>query len=450
MEIEQSSLYREVQAIIASANNPVHSAWVAEVHANGMTYRALKVLSVDMVCDFENNYADEIIVTLALPGGTYAKRIYPFQSNLDVTLYKIPLQEVGDSLDQERQIESERYTATLLDSGNPIMESNAGSALTEDALNLTNIFTIQFQLVNKALEQLRMISWGQIYRRSTVEDVAKLVLTQGSQMVKVDGVRLPQGVDMIEASNKTQRDHIIIPHGVPVVEVPSYLQAKCGGIYSAGLGYYLQGDYWYLYPCYDVTRFNNAPRTMTIINVPKNKFPDIERTYRKDGSNIVVLATGEVSMKTDNDSLQLNQGNGVRFADASRFMEDFSKTENNSTIISRGSNNNEFMSVGRQNGNNNIRSSENAIHANPYVEYSKLARRQGAFLTMVWENSNPTEIFPGMMIKVLYLDQNDIKEVYGVVLKAHHFVHLKGQGLTASRYRNNTALSIFVQSDQIN
>jgi hypothetical protein len=173
----------------------------------------------------------------------------------------------------------------------------------------------------------------------------------------------------------------------------------------------------------------------------------VERTYRKDGGNIVVLATGDVSLQSDNDSQQLTYGNGVRFADASKFMDGFSATKNNETIISRGQNNNEFLTDARPNGNNNVRSSDSAINANPFVEYSKLARRQGAFLSLVWENSLPSEIFPGMMVKVLYLDQDDIKEVYGVVLKVHDYIHLKGQGLTSTRYRNNTMMSIFIQSD---
>lgn len=445
MDIEQSSLYREVEAIVTSASKPVHYAWRAEIHVNGMTYSPLKLLSIDVSSDYDSKYADEIIVALAISGGTYAKRIYPFKEQVDITLYRQPLLEVGDSIDPERAIETERYTATLIDTGNPLLEANGLNSPSEEALNLTNIFEISFQLVNKALEQLRMISVGGKYRNATVEDVIKSVLTTESRKVAVENIRLPQGVDMVPASNVRSREHVIIPQGTKLVDVPEYVHRKCGGVYSAGLGYYLQGDFWYVYPCYDTTRFNSALQTLTVINIPTNKLPGIERTYRKDSANLVVLATGEVRFRDDSEVQQLNYGNGVRFANADNFMDGFTTTENNKTVAKRSENNSEFVSVTRKSGNNNVQLSASAINSNPFVEYSKLARRQGSLLSFIWENSLPSLIFPGMVTKVMYLEEDDIKEVFGVVLKAHHYVQTKGQGMTDGRHICRTMLSIFVQ-----
>lgn len=445
MEIEQSSLYREVLAVINNGANPVHYTWRADIHVNGEVYPALKVLSIDFSQDYENKYADEIILTVALLGGTYSKRIYPFKDKVDITLYRLPLQEVGDTADTNQKAQSERYTATLIDKGNPLLEANGMNAPSEDSLNLTNIFDVEFQLVNKSLEQMRMMSVGGIYRNSTVEDVVKGILTNESKKVKVEGGRLLKGVDMFEASNKAKRDHIIIPQGTKLVHVPQYVHEKCGGIYSAGMGYYLQSDYWYVYPCYDVTRFTKATTTLTIINIPKNKFPGIERTYRENGSNLVVLATGQVKFNDDSEVQQLNVGNGVRFAKAETFMTNFAKVEGNKAVANRGLNNSEFISTQRANGNNNVQLSSKPINANSFAEYSKLARRQGSIVNMVWENSLPALIFPGMMVKMLYLDSGEIKELYGVTLKAHHYVHTRSPGLTSARHLCSTVLSIFVQ-----
>lgn len=447
MELEQSSLYREIQAIVTAPSKPVHYTWIADIHvmATGESYRALKVLSKDEVGDYENAYADQIIVTLALPGGTYAKRIYPNQSNLDITMYRIPVSEVSEAADLDRSTQTERYTATLIDAGNPQLEANGGNTPTEEALNLTNIFTISFQLVNKSLEQIRMLSVGGNYRYTTVEEVIKGVLTRESQRVVVEGIRAPQGVDMVEASNQERRDHIILPQGTKLTAVPQYVHDKCGGVYSTGMGYYLQGDYWYVYPCYDTTRFSKAPRTLTIINVPKNKFPNIERTYRQDGKNTVILATGDVRFRDDTDQQQLNEGNGIRFADATKFMDGLSETKNNRTVMSRGANASEFISTARPNGNNNVQMSKNAITANPFVEYSKMSRRSGSFLSLEWEHSNPSLILPGQMVSLMYLIEDEIKILYGVVLKVHHFTQLLGEGLTSSRYKNTSALSVFVK-----
>ncbi len=271
------------------------------------------------------------------------------------------------------------------------------------------------------------------------------MLTKESATAKVDKARKVKGVDMVTASNKKARDHIIIPHGLPLVSLPEYIQKRCGGIYSAGLGYYLFNDYWYIYPCFDVTRFNKAQKTLTVINVPSNRFPGIERTYRKDGNNLVIIATGEVKFRDDSNTQQLNSGNGVRFTDAGNLLKGFVKTAGNKTIASRASNNSEVISVERENGNNNVQLSDKAINSNPYVEYSKLARRQGSVISFVWENSNPILLFPGMPVRVMYLDGGDIKEVYGVSLKAHDYTHARDEGMVSKRYLTHTMLSVFVK-----
>lgn len=444
MEIEESSLWREVRTIVDGDVKPVHYTWSADIHANGETHKALKVLSVDLSEDYEMKFGDEIMVKLAISGGTYAKRIYPYQGEIEITLYRSPLRETSDVHDEEENTQAERYSATLVDTGSIVVEGSGENAVSEESLNLTNIIEADFQLINKALQQLRVVVVGGIFRNTTVENVIKGVLTAESKKVEVEGVRMPQGVDMIPASNQNRRDHIVIPHGTRLVDVPEYVHRKCGGVYSAGLGYYLRGDYWYIYPCYDVTRFAKAARTLTVINVPKNKMPQVERTYRQNGNNLVVLATGDTKFSDDSEVQQLNKGNGVRFSDANQFMTGFVKTKDNKTVASRGANNSEFSAFARKDGIAVVPFSPRPINANPFVEFSAVARREGGVFAFVWENSLPSLIFPGMVAKVLFLDDEDLQEAYGVILKAHHYTQTRGQGMTETRYVTSTMLSIFV------
>ncbi len=108
-------------------------------------------------------------------GGTYAKRIYPFQDKTDITLTRTPVMEVTGSVNDDEMIQSETYTATLIDTGNPIVEATGINSPSEEAMNLANIFTVTFQLVDKALEQLRMVSIGGNFRNVTVEDADQRV-----------------------------------------------------------------------------------------------------------------------------------------------------------------------------------------------------------------------------------------------------------------------------------
>lgn len=444
MELEKSSLYREVQAILSSENKPVYFNWSAIVHAGNKNYGIIKLLSIDILRDYESSYADQTIVTLAISTGTFAKHIYPNQGTLDITLTRLPMFSTGMAMDKESEPETERYTAVLLDEGNPMIESNAPYAVDETAMNLTSISEVKFQLIDKAVEQLRMISVGGIYRKTKVEDVIKGVLTKESQSVKVDGVKMPQGVDMVVPSNIKERDHILIPQGTKLTDVPKHIQVNCGGVYASGLGHYIQDDHWYVYPLYDTGRIHEVKETLTLINIPPNKLPGIEKSYRRSGTNTVALATGKSLFRDNSDSAQLNKGNGVRFADASKFMDDFSVTTGNKTYLSRGTNNSEFLNAPRENGFNNVQLSDVKINANPYLEYSKLSQRNGSTMGLVWENSLPSLIYPGMLVKIMYQQEDEIMNLTGVVIKAHHYIHLKEKGFASNRHTTNTALTIFV------
>lgn len=445
MEIESSSLMREIYAITSSGPKDVHAYWDADILVNSKVLKPLKVLSIDFLTDYENNFSDEIIIKLALSGGMYAKQIYPYNDNVQIKIYRKPLGESGNLRAVSDTLESEIYTATMIDRGNPIYSQNGGNTPTEQNLDLGSIFEIEFQLMNKALEQLRLITVGGIYRNTTVENVVKGILTTESKKIQTDGVREIKGIDMIPAANTTARDHLVIPHGTKLIDIPEYVHKKCGGIYSAGLGYYLQGDYWYIYPCFDTTRFNTEERKLVIINVPQNKFPNVERTFKQDGKKLTIIATGEVKFSDDSEIQQLNAGNGVRFSDAKQFMNEYTKTSNNKTLAQRGRSTNEFVATPRKNEINVTLMSSNHINANPYIEYSKLARRQGAIFSFVWENSSPYLIFPGMVTKVMYLDGSEIKEFYGVVLKEHDYVGTYSPGLTVRRHTCRSMISVFIK-----
>jgi hypothetical protein len=446
MELEQSGLYQEVQAITA-APNPVHFAWSAIIHLNatGVDLVPLKLVSYDIQADYELNYGDVIMVELLIPAGKYAYQVYPNQSNLDITIIKTPLSETGDTTNTAQQVQQQRFTATLVDRGNPTLSGNGRNVVSEDDLDRVSLLNISFQLVDKALEQLRMRTYGNIFRYMTPQDVITGVLTQQSSNIMVNGAQAVQGVQMVAADNTAKRDHLVIPQGTKLVNLPKYVQEKCGGVYGAGMGYYLQDGFWHVYPLYDPTRYSQAFSQATIIIIPENKYPNLDRTYRQDGSNLVILATGTVKTQDNSDSKQLSQGNGLRFADASKMMEGFVYTQDNKTLAARGSTNSEFVSVQRPNGMNNVQVSPNRITANPYLEYSALAQRNGGLVGLVWEHTDPSLIVPGMMLRILYLSDDSIEQMYGVLLKAHHSVQMAAPGLTVARHVTRTALTIFTQ-----
>lgn len=448
MDIQESALYREITTIMSSGSKPVHFAWSALIHANGQDIRAMKLLEVDINRDYEMNYSDDIRVKLAIPAGDYWANIYPYHDNLEVTLIKNPLQEQGDAGDGNSAVQTERYKAVIdgdQQKGSPLIENTGGNNDTRNTLNLKDFEYVSFQLIDRSLYQMRMIEYSNSLRNCTVEQAIRAVLTSESGKIQVDQQRINLGVEMVPASNQTVRDHVVIPQGTALTDVPAWIHQKCGGVYSAGFGYYLQNNLWYVYPCYDPTRANQTAAALTIINMPKNRFRGIERTYRLDGGNLVVLASGDAKFRDHSNTMQLNRGNGVRFADASQLIDQFATFVKGVPVASRGKVNTEVVTTQRPDGLNNARTSPRAINANPYVEYSDMAARNGSQYAMVWENADPTLITPGMLATILYLDGDRVAQVNGVVLKSHSFVRMQGSGMTSSRHVMDTAISVFVQ-----
>ena len=448
MEILDSALAREINLITTGPPTGVSNYFRAEFHANGQNIAAMKVLSIDTIRDYESNFTDEVIVQLVVGAGTYAYRIYPYLEALDITIYESPLLETSGGEDTDRRPVTKRYTATIL---NPQSIQLGGKGMTvpdEFSLDLKDMLTLNFQLVDKVVEQARMRSVGGVYRKTTVEDVVKTILTNETAKIEIQNAEdKPLGVEFVPATNTKTREHIVIPHGVRLTDLPQHVHMNCGGIYGTGLAYYYQGRYWYVFPPYDSSRFDQSTKKLTIIRMPSNRLPGLERTFRHDGNNIVILAGGDTQVKNPSDELMLNKGNGVRFADADSFMGGFVQTSGNKALASRGGVNNEFVTVQRPNGNNNVLSSDKRISANPLAEYSKLAAREGSLIGLTWENSNPDLITPGMSVKVMYLEGENIKETYGLVIKTHHYTQTRGKGITSTRHFTTTTLTIFAKRD---
>jgi hypothetical protein len=421
MEIMDSALGRDIRAVFDSGEKPVHFNWIADLHAGGYTFRALKVISIDTREEYVNNFTAEIVLKVAMGAGTYAYDIYPNLANMEITLYKMPLKETADVENEEAAIRTERYAVTPLDQGQPAVESNTTGTVDKYAMDLTNVVEVNFQLHNKAVVEMLMRTVGGIWRNCLLGDVVKTILTNESLALSLPSDQLPKGVQMVEATNVSVQDHVVIPHATRLVDMPGFIHNSIQGIYGAGFSWYYKDSYWYIYPTYDLTRFDKVDKTLRFINIPSKKMPGIDRTYLDNNGHVTILCTGDVKMRATSEALQMNQGNGVRFADASKFMNSFVDVSDNVALVSRGKNNNEFVTGQRTDGRNNVQASAARITGNPLAEYGRMAAREGNEIILTWEHSDPSYITPGIPAKFVYLEGENIRELDGLILNAHHY-----------------------------
>ena len=444
MEISDTPLYTEAYRIINGGDTGSNVGWKVVIHLGdtGETYTPLQVNAINTRADYIKGYADEITCTVMIPLGKYAYKVYPNRTKLEISLTKLPLGESSSNMSWNAQPQSERYSAYLVDGDKGPNVGQGRETVSEDVLDRMDILLVSFQLTNKAVEKIRMISVGGIFRNTTVKDTILAVLTKESQNVKVDNRRVIDGVDLVTPKNTSKRDHILVPQGVKLFDVCDYIHNTIG-VYNAGIGSYIYNKIWYVFPLYDTTRFNETKLTLTVIVLPKNKFPQLERTYKKSANSVTILITSDTSFKDDAGSSYLNDGNAVRFADANNFMSGINQTKDNATLVSRAKNVNEFKLEDRPDKVNHVTVTEKKITANPYAEYSKLLARKGGVFNAIWENSDPTLLVPGMITRISYFDDTEIKEIYGVFLAAQHNT-IKMGDFGSNRHVVNSSLSFFV------
>ncbi|WP_257292809.1 hypothetical protein [Endozoicomonas sp. ONNA1] len=459
MEISQSNIYEEILEIANSGNPPVHFRYYMDLLANGKLHRIDIVLSLERIRDYENNYCDETLIEVEIAMGTFIHEIYPYRNHLLATLYR---ERVG-SLDRESiegvRPDIQQFQAVLVETDSLMLTD--GSLVTSNKEQGDKAATLKrtFQLIDKSLGDLRMASVTGIYRDARVGDILKTVM-KGDVQNAASGVSTPVssdrvneggfttviGIDMVSPNNTRQYHAIIVPPHIKLLDLPLYLQEEYG-VYSSGVGYYLQRGIMYIYPLCDLLRFTSTTRGLRIANLPPTRMAGADKTFKVKDKQVFVMATGEVVQGDPTDFNQLNLGNGIRYLQADKIIDRFSTTSKNRTNVYRSNNLVEYISHQRPDGRNNIVYSPRQITINHQRESSALATRLASTIDIVWENSDPTLIYPGMPVRFYYHRGEILEWLEGVVIKAHHYSSASTPGLVNDKHITRSTLTLLVNRD---
>lgn len=446
MDFTKSALFLDVSKVLRLAKDPTGVLVEILIHLDDQTIvKPLRFISRDLSQDFSSNYGDVIMVTVAVSGSDYAKALYPNRGNLYITMRDSLTGVITGEAIRTAYSYTERYKAIMLDQhGNPILEHTGRNAADKAQLDLNEVKEVTFQLLSQPINQLRMTSIGRVFHRTTGEKILRSVFSEAfGKLVMDDGVK-PVGIDITPIDNKQVYQQIIIPHGTLLPDLPDLLQNKLCGMYNAGLGSYFTRRHWRIFPLYHTDRQNKNDRNLTIINVPASVLPSVEKTYMTEGEHTTVLATGNITFDDESEQRQLNDGNAVRFADGNSFIEKRATVSGNKLYYRRNKNISEVITAERGDNLNHAPMAGSRITANVFAEYSKMVRRDGGIVQLMWEYSNPYLLEPGMSLKLLYLDGTAIRELKGVLVGVQSYTHSTEQITFSKRFKTNSVLAIFV------
>lgn len=449
MAIRDTSLQSEIDRILELGPVDAHYLWVCEIHTPVDTFEVYRLLSIDIDRDYVDAYSDNVRIEVAIPNGQYTHRILPYRNNITVTLQKRPIGELTEEEDMEASVSRFRMRAVLDEESNPLAEGNLEYSTKEETADHMGIVEVSFQLLDLAIEQLRLKTTGTIVRDAVPGEALQALLSRMSKSIKVPEDAAVKGVDLVEPDNQNIRQHVVIPQGTKVINLPGYIQRYAGGIYNKGMGYYLQQGIWYLYPQFALDRFDKTGRTLTVITLPTNRYPTLDRTYRSEGGKVIVLSTAKVTFHDDSEVLQLNQGNGVRYVDSSRVLESTVEVSKNKALIRKEDRAAEYLLQERADGQNTAFFSEERITDNHAYQASLLARRAGTHVEVNWENSNPDLIYPGMPVRYHYYEEDVVRTLNGIVIRAYSYIASAGQGIGSRRHRSITNLVLFLEKPEL-
>lgn len=407
-------------------------------------FKPLKVTNIDFKNDYETSIMREIWARVVIPFGMWAKCLYVARDHLTCILKRVSLKNTTFEKVEEAEIEEFVYNVLFhLDESNSLTGVEYGSISRTDLDNSYLPVTVNVELLERGVEQARKVTMGGNYRNVKCEDFIKNILCKFTEELEVDGDKAIKKISMVEAHNKEKREHIVIPYGMPLLDVPNFVHDACGGVYNSGINCYCADDRIYVYPIYQTDRFDKEKKTLTVIRVSRDLMPQVERTFRVDGDALYVLGLSDSLFKDISQAKKLSAGNGVRYADSRKFMNgQFVETKDNKTVADRKKVNSEFKAEDLKE-QDTVFVSPNRINSNPFKERSRLTLRDGGTYTFQWHNSKPELLYPGMPVRVLYEHQGEVMELRGVILADHTSVALIGDGMTANKHGTTTVINLF-------
>lgn len=446
MDILTTPLRSEIQAIRESPQPPIAVKWEVVVHCGTEDLKPIYVKEVNWSRNYTLGLSEEMQITVMMGEGDYNFVVFPNRSKIYVSVKRIPLAAVGDfNKNEHTEIDIVRAIGQLYDTGSGLVEGGKPGVNERETANRMNIIPVKLQVISPIIDHLRKTSLGGVFHESCGADVIHALLGKFSDDYTRTSGGTFKGVDLAERYNPAIKDNIVIPDHTPLLNIPTIVDIETGGIYTTGFWYHFQAGYWYIYPIYDTERYNKTSKTLNIINIPANRYPEPEKSFRISGEEVILLATGETIQTDISEREQLTKGNASRFIDPEILFNEYITASGNKTTASPNKVLTEVTLEPRDDKTNFTTLSDTPITSKVYSEYSKLAYRSGSVIQTVWENSDPERIYPGMPVKFTYLNgANLIEDMYGIVIGTQSLSYPSTTNIVERKFFTKTAISIFV------
>lgn len=386
------------------------------------------------------------VVDVEIPFDVYTRDVYPHRAGLKMILYtKHYTFENGLPVTNEY---SRVYKAVMIDEAELALAGNSSEITNPDVQAQIPPRTVSFELIDVAIEQLRGMTLGKPLRNQIQMDALRTYLHAGIDQLDVEDSNAIRGVDIVDPEDDTIYPVYIIPSFVRMSHIPHYFQRQLYGFYKSGMGSYIYRGIWYIFPKFNLEQFEERPDTLTVVNVPENRYPGIESTFFTVDGKTTVLATGKVTTIDDTETEQLNRGNGIRYGRAANiFFDEHTVNPGEITELEFEYERSveEFAVSTREDGFNYLRGTKRRITGNDFSQSEELALGVGRYISIIWENSDPNLLYPGIPVRFLYETENGVETKYGLLHGMETTNTRVGNMPSELKFTSSTELLIYME-----
>jgi len=395
--------------------------------------------------DYVQNVAEFMLVRCYITAGVYLKKIAQYREMLEASIYKIPIKTGSGIVRTDKQRTVSRYRAIFRTDLNKIDSGTEASMLSASAKDLSGVPMIFFELHSRQFEALMIKTTSGTYQKIPYEDMIRAIITSESNKVTIAGKPALDAIDIYPPDNKKPNNCTIIPSLTPITSFPTFLQEQMNGVYAFGIGNFFQNyrgkNTWFVYPLYNVNRFEEDVYKAVFYSLPANVYGGIDRTYVENGKTLKIAVGGQKSYRDNAELGMINDGAGIRMSDQSAMMKKPWTIDGDKGPKGQSNKlNNEFIVKDRSDGLNYAKYRKNDSTSNPFHESSRVAYHQTAEVVLEWQNGDIELLYPGMPIKYVFIEEGNRREVKGTLLNAYEVVANQSATVGASGHFMTTVV----------
>lgn len=410
--------------------------------------RGRSVLELFSRADFVTKFTTDFDLTTMVSLVDYRYKIYPNRDNLKALVQFFPLEGSSNKYLSPTPIYADTYRAILFDNNDGASESSGPLTAKQETNSLDEERLIKVALVELAAEAMAYKNAQGTFRYTDNQNIVEGYI---AEQIREEVINNPQAALQLEMypidDVVAKRDAVTIPITTRLVDVPEFMQTKQGGLYSNGLGSFIQSPTWWIYPLFDTSRFTKTTRRLKIIQMSGPYAPVADKSWIYENGELTIVCTTSSKMQDISTSAQMNKGTGTRFIKATQMFENSAEGDPNKEHFNSEGVLAEFQTDKRADGNNIAMFSDNPITDNIVNEYSKIAFRKGQLFITIWQRSMARLVYPGMPMR-LYYDKDGQTMVYdGVVLQIDEQWATEVGGLIQKNMIATSAIYCFINKE---